>query len=174
MRPLVRSYGVSSTSTSSPVSTRMRFLRILPAVWPRISWPFSRRTRNIAFGSSSTTCPRISSNSSLAKCPSIVSSKSRGALAAGVRKGKLRSGRIIFVEERFETRHPVLFVRAASEIVAAFLVEHRRDVCAGFGQRIDHRVALPGLHVVVLLAMGDEDRNLQAIGKVDRRYRREI
>src|SRR6185369_14416863 len=67
MRPLVRSYGVSSTRTSSPVRTRMRFLRILPAVWPRISWPFSRRTRNIALGSSSTTCPRISSNSSLAK-----------------------------------------------------------------------------------------------------------
>src|SRR5438067_3661928 len=66
MRPLVRSYGVSSTSTSSPVRTRIRFLRILPAVWPRISWPFSSSTRNMALGSSSTTRPRISRSSSLA------------------------------------------------------------------------------------------------------------
>src|SRR4029453_13417432 len=44
----------------------MRFLRILPAVWPRISWPFSSSTRNIALGSNSTTRPRISRSSSLA------------------------------------------------------------------------------------------------------------
>src|SRR3954452_18162919 len=91
MRPLVRSYGVISTSTSSPVSTRIRFLRILPAVWPRTSWPFSSFTRNIALGNSSTTCPRISSNSSLAKRgPLLLFRKSRGALAARPAKGKAR------------------------------------------------------------------------------------
>src|SRR6476661_6498992 len=92
MRPLVRSYGVISTNTSSPVSTRMRFLRILPAVWPRTSWPFSSFTRNIALGRSSTTCPRISSSSSLAKRFLSVSAKSRGALA-GVREN-VKAGRL--------------------------------------------------------------------------------
>src|SRR3982751_5165737 len=67
----------------------MRFLRILPAVWPSISWPFSRRTRNIALGSSSTTVPRISSNSSLAKrSPLRIRAKSRGALRCVPKKGK--------------------------------------------------------------------------------------
>src|SRR3954451_335184 len=88
MRPLVRSYGVSSTSTSSPVSTRMRFLRILPAVWPRISWPFSRRTRNIALGSSSTTVPRISSSSSLAKRSLFVRGKKSRSLPLRSRERK--------------------------------------------------------------------------------------
>src|SRR6478672_13139011 len=92
MRPLVKSYGVISTSTSSPVSTRMRFLRILPAVWPRTSWPFSSFTRNIALGRSSTTCPRISSSSSLAKRFLSVSAKSRGALA-GAREN-VKAGRL--------------------------------------------------------------------------------
>src|SRR5271166_5011682 len=64
MRPLVRSYGVISTRTLSPASTRMRFLRILPAVWAMISWSFSSLTRNVAFGSSSTTNPGNSSSSS--------------------------------------------------------------------------------------------------------------
>src|SRR5436305_8160007 len=68
----------------------MRFLRILPAVWPRTSWPFSRRTRNIALGSSSTTVPRISSNSSLAKRFLSSTSKSRGALA--VHRGNVKAG----------------------------------------------------------------------------------
>src|SRR3954453_6027191 len=86
MRPLVRSYGVISTSTSSPVRTRMRFLRIFPAVWPRTSWPFSRRTRNIALGSSSTTCPRISSNSSLAK--RFLSQKRKKSRSLSGRAGK--------------------------------------------------------------------------------------
>src|SRR6476661_8943800 len=88
MRPLVRSYGVISTSTSSPVSTRMRFLRILPAVWPRISWPFSSSTRNIALGSNSTTLPRISSNSSLAKRTLSLRQKVAEAYSAPPQKGR--------------------------------------------------------------------------------------
>src|SRR5580658_5297419 len=42
----------------------MRFLRILPAVWAIISCSFSSFTRNVALGSSSTTKPGNSSNSS--------------------------------------------------------------------------------------------------------------
>src|SRR5579863_974810 len=55
--------------TLSPVSTRMRFLRILPAVWAIISWPFCRSTRKVALGSNSLTVPSNSSNSSLAIRP---------------------------------------------------------------------------------------------------------
>src|SRR6185437_12703330 len=69
MRPLVRSYGVISIMTLSPVNTRMRFLRILPAVWAMISWPFCRSTRKVALGKSSLTVPSNSSNSSLAIRP---------------------------------------------------------------------------------------------------------
>src|ERR1051326_355977 len=66
MRPLVRSYGVISTRTLSPASTRMRFLRMRPAVWAMISCSFSSLTRNVAFGSSSVTTPGNSSSSSFA------------------------------------------------------------------------------------------------------------
>ena len=64
MRALVRSYGVSSHSTSSPTSTRIRFLRMRPAVWAMISCSFSGFTRKVAFGSSSVTTPGNSRTSS--------------------------------------------------------------------------------------------------------------
>src|ERR1700689_4484095 len=49
----------------------MRFLRILPAVWAMISWPFCKRTRKVALGSNSLTVPSNSSNSSLAIDPQL-------------------------------------------------------------------------------------------------------
>src|SRR5580692_839011 len=79
IRPLERSYGVISTLTLSPTKTRMRFLRILPEVWVRTSWPFSSFTRNIALGKSSVTVPSNSSNSSLA----IVSGSGFGVQGSG-------------------------------------------------------------------------------------------
>src|ERR1700691_1622020 len=66
MRPLARSYGVISTSTLSPASTRMRFLRMRPAVCAMISCSFSSLTRKVAFGSSSVTTPGNSKSSSFA------------------------------------------------------------------------------------------------------------
>src|SRR5215472_3421887 len=66
MRPLVKSYGVISTRTLSPASTRMRFLRMRPAVWAMISCSFSSLTRNVAFGSNSVTTPGNSKSSSFA------------------------------------------------------------------------------------------------------------
>src|SRR3954447_11912867 len=57
MRPLLRSYGVISTLTRSPASTRIRFLRILPLVWARIECSLSNFTRNMALGRSSITVP---------------------------------------------------------------------------------------------------------------------
>ena len=45
----------------------MRKRRILPATWPRTSWPLSSCTRNMAFGSASTTSPSNSTFSSFAK-----------------------------------------------------------------------------------------------------------
>src|SRR3954454_9100720 len=46
---------------------RMRKRRILPATWPRTSCPLSSCTRNMAFGSASTTSPSNSTLSSFAK-----------------------------------------------------------------------------------------------------------
>ena len=77
IRPLDRSYGVISTSTLSPASTRMRNFRIFPAIRAMISWSFSRRTKNIALGNFSITVPVNSSSSSLAILPRSISSAGR-------------------------------------------------------------------------------------------------
>src|SRR5262245_7033690 len=87
MRPLVRSYGVISTRTLSPASTRMRFLRMRPAVWAMISCSFSSLTRNVAFGSSSVTTPGNSSSSSFAiRNPAFSNRDRRTAPAPTARK----------------------------------------------------------------------------------------
>src|SRR5919199_837099 len=67
MRARLRSYGETSTRTRSPGRMRMRKRRILPATCPSTSWPLSSCTRNIAFGSASTTSPSNSTFSSFAK-----------------------------------------------------------------------------------------------------------
>src|SRR5829696_5647729 len=67
MRPRLRSYGETSTRTRSPGRMRMRKRRIFPAQWPSTSCPLSSCTRNIAFGSASTTSPSNSTLSSFAK-----------------------------------------------------------------------------------------------------------
>src|SRR5688500_4523584 len=46
---------------------RIRKRRILPATWPSTSCPLSSCTRNMAFGSASTTSPSNSTFSSFAK-----------------------------------------------------------------------------------------------------------
>src|SRR4030095_11045166 len=132
----------------------MRFLRILPAVWPRISWPFSRRTRNIALGSSSTTCPRISSNSSLAKQILFRSGeKSRRLSGAATKReggGNRRSGRIIFIQERLHRLQELDPVLGAAEMVAAeFLFEIFERLCR-FLQLPDQHARLLYRHGVVL------------------------
>src|SRR5215207_572842 len=66
MRPRVRSYGLSSTRTRSPGSTRMRYRRILPARWARTSWPMSSFTRKFRLGRASMTSPSTSIFSSTA------------------------------------------------------------------------------------------------------------
>src|SRR5437879_3865637 len=65
IRPRVRSYGDSSTFTRSPGRMRMKFMRILPLTCASTRWPLSSSTRNIAFGSGSTTVPSTSIASSL-------------------------------------------------------------------------------------------------------------
>src|SRR3954463_16181750 len=58
--------------TLSPVSTRMRFLRILPAVWAMMTWSLATSfTRKVALGSNSSTIPSNSSCSSFAISPLI-------------------------------------------------------------------------------------------------------
>src|SRR5262245_16475089 len=66
IRPRVRSYGDSSTLTLSPGRIRMKCMRILPETWASTLCPLSNSTRNIAFGSGSTTVPSTSIASSLA------------------------------------------------------------------------------------------------------------
>ncbi len=57
MRPFVRSVGLISTVTLSPVVILMKCRRILPEMWAKISWPPSSRTRYIVAGSTFTTSP---------------------------------------------------------------------------------------------------------------------
>src|SRR3954454_14641793 len=80
MRARFRSYGETSTLTRSPGRMRMRKRRILPATWPRTSWPLSSCTRNIAFGSASTTSP---SNSTFSSFANLYDPDVRGLWALG-------------------------------------------------------------------------------------------
>src|SRR6476620_9932048 len=83
MRARLRSYGETSTRTRSPGRMRMRKRRILPATCPSTSWPLSSCTRNIAFGSASTTSPSNSTFSSFAKLddPDVGRLRALGGLA---------------------------------------------------------------------------------------------
>src|SRR3954471_16457836 len=72
MRARFRSYGETSTRTRSPGRMRIRNRRIFPATWPRTSWPLSSCTRNMAFGSASTTSPSNSTFSSFAKPAAVL------------------------------------------------------------------------------------------------------
>src|SRR5215472_1553549 len=66
MRPLLRSYGDRETVTVSPGRMRMKFLRILPAMWAMISCPLSSRTLNWVLARAATTFPCTWIDSSLA------------------------------------------------------------------------------------------------------------
>src|SRR5436190_332062 len=66
IRPLVRSYGESSTRTRSPGRMRMKFIRSLPLICASTRWPFSSSTANIVLGSGSITVPSTSIASFLA------------------------------------------------------------------------------------------------------------
>ena len=57
MRPFVKSYGLTSTSTSSPGVRRIRFLRSFPAKWHSKSCPLSSFTRNVVAGKASVITP---------------------------------------------------------------------------------------------------------------------
>src|SRR5437667_6810100 len=71
IRPRFRSYGDSSTVTLSPGRILMKCIRILPEMWASTLWPFSSSTRNIAFGSGSTTVPSTWMPSSFARVLSL-------------------------------------------------------------------------------------------------------
>jgi hypothetical protein len=60
IRPLVKSYGVISTTTRSPGKTRIMLTRIFPDKWPTIVCPESNWTRKIALGKFSRTLPSSS------------------------------------------------------------------------------------------------------------------
>lgn len=71
IRPLPP-YGSNWTMTVSPTSTRIRFNRILPARYARVSssWP-SSCTRKSVFGNASTTVPVVSAGAVFCSCVSI-------------------------------------------------------------------------------------------------------
>lgn len=60
IRPFVRSYGDNSHLTRSPTRILIKFFRILPEIWARISALFSSSTLNMALGRLSVTTPSIS------------------------------------------------------------------------------------------------------------------
>src|SRR4051794_17277284 len=68
----------------------MRKRRILPATWPSTRWPLSSLTRNIAFGSASTTSPSNSTLSSLAMARRTLPAPARrSAGSAGCRAARV-------------------------------------------------------------------------------------
>ena len=67
IRPLVRSYAESSTSTLSPGRIRMKFLRIFPDAWASTSCPLGSSILKKALGSASLTRPSTSIASFFAK-----------------------------------------------------------------------------------------------------------
>lgn len=70
MRPLVRSYGLSSTFTLSPTRTLIKFFRIFPEICASTTCSvLAISTRNMALGSFSVTTPSTSMTSSLASMP---------------------------------------------------------------------------------------------------------
>src|SRR3954452_23868351 len=90
MRPLVRSYGDSSTRTRSPGSTRMRKRRILPARCPSTSCPLSSFTRNIRLGRASVISPSNSTFSSTAMQRHLLGAGKGSAGAARPAKSQAR------------------------------------------------------------------------------------
>src|SRR5476649_2334755 len=88
MRPRARSYADSSILTRSPGFMRILNRRILPAVYPSVSWPLSSAMRNMPFRSASTISPVISTFSSFwAMVASLVLRKMS---AAGARPAALK------------------------------------------------------------------------------------
>src|SRR6266852_76051 len=81
MRARSRSYGETSTRTRSPGRILIRNRRILPATCPRTTCPLSSLTRNMAFGSASTTSPSNSTFSSLGKLMALDRPDVRGLRA---------------------------------------------------------------------------------------------
>src|SRR5262249_20630716 len=84
MRPRFRSYAESSTLILSPGRMRMRWRRIFPAVYPSVSWPFSRAIRYMPFRNASTTSPSSSIFSSLPSAIPLLRTGSRGAGGASL------------------------------------------------------------------------------------------
>jgi hypothetical protein len=68
MRPFVRSYGESSSSTRSPGRIRMRWRRKRPAMCARTTWPLSSSTEKVALGKTCLILPITSSGASLTFC----------------------------------------------------------------------------------------------------------
>src|SRR5438270_4806287 len=81
MRPRLRSYGETSMVTRSPCRTRMRNRRILPPSVESTVCPLVSNTRNVAFGSTSVTCPSSCIGSSLAMSPRLAVQRPWSALA---------------------------------------------------------------------------------------------
>src|SRR5713226_4438977 len=123
MRPRVRSYGDSSTFTRSPGRMRMKFIRILPLTWASTRWPFSNSTRNIAFGSGSTTVPSTSIASSLVIDAAPAFPNAAPASSTPLRDGRGRSPVPAGEDVRtaFRDRDRVLEVRGQAAVL-----RHRR------------------------------------------------
>src|SRR5215210_849494 len=115
MRARLRSYGETSTRTRSPGRMRIRNRRILPATCPSTSWPLSSCTRNMAFGSASTTSPSNSTFSSFAKAAILIS-------ARGLRPAALAVALVAPAGVRRRLWRGLVGVRVEALVVAALVV----------------------------------------------------
>src|SRR5690348_8859478 len=98
MRPRLRSYGETSIVTRSPCRTRIRKRLMLPPSVASTVCPLVSNTRNVAFGSTSVTCPSSCIGSSLAMSPRLAvplcSALARSAALAPSRGSRLELPRL--------------------------------------------------------------------------------
>src|SRR5947199_273390 len=138
---------------------RMRKRRILPATCPRTVWPLSSWTRNMAFGSASTTSPSNSTFSSFAtRAGRYSTARTRAtALAAALRE--------VAVERRALERRLRLGERRAAALA---LGRHLHEVVPDERGRSAAEHLAIGRHVGHrrrALGIADPHRRVQAAGE---------
>src|SRR5579872_713223 len=143
IRPWLRSYGESSTSTRSPGKMRMKFMRILPETRASTRWPFCSSTRKKALGSGSTTTPSTSMASSLGDA--VVAARASFFLAERLcMPPRLRANRASFRHRPVNNRQNLVAVLRDRDRV----LEVRRQLAVGrdhspfVGLRVDLPAAL--------------------------------
>src|SRR2546430_6294695 len=90
MRPRFKSYGLNSTKTLSPGTTRMKFIRIFPEMCARTACPFWSSTLNMALGRASETVPSTSITSLFAFDGLLLANDAPATVLRGLAHAEIR------------------------------------------------------------------------------------